>query len=548
MSSLLLLFIFVPVLTGILLALNLLLAVHRPDDSKVSAYECGFSPIYGQTRSPFHVQFYLVGILFLIFDLEILLIYPLAVTLYQVSTYGFWIAIIFFAILTVGFVLEIGTGVLYFTDQKTSLADLRPQDDLQTKNPSPLGNPLSQCIVLGLVLFSNPDCFDLVSSSLTETQTLICLSAPIISVESSKSYFELVSEKDKGQDTNNVYLLAKRHIASGAPTTAETINLVLSEFSITVSQDELDILIGIEKLEISLSTSKDSDSPVFVLSQSLSKLQPNESSNRLVGVYVLTNNVTGEQYVGSSINLVARINRYFSPSVLATEKRAITKSLVKHGIKNFSLEIYVIDPSLFEGKFTFRERDFSLALEQYFIFTKNPALNHIKVAGATPGGPMDENTKLSIKKANSKPLYVYNEDKTILLHISDSSAPILAEFNLCKHTLWKYITNGEALYGKLIFSKDLLSEATVRLTDIQELAQILAEGKLSLNLQNKPNQKISITLIDNETNKEYLFDSLRSASKFTKSFGPSNSRYIGKDKIIKMKSGEFYKGWVMRRD
>lgn len=128
MSSLLLLFIFVPVLTGILLALNLLLAVHRPDSEKVQAYECGFSPIYGQTRSPFHVQFYIVGILFLIFDLEILLIYPLAVTLYQVSIYGFWIFVIFLVVLTVGFVLEIGSGVLYFTSQKSSVANLRPED------------------------------------------------------------------------------------------------------------------------------------------------------------------------------------------------------------------------------------------------------------------------------------------------------------------------------------------------------------------------------------------------------------------------------------
>ena len=111
------------------MALNLLLAVHRPDSEKVQAYECGFSPIYGQTRSPFHVQFYLVGILFLIFDLEILLIYPLAVTLYQISTYGFWIFIVFLLVLTVGFVLEIGSGVLYFTDQKSAVTTLRPDID-----------------------------------------------------------------------------------------------------------------------------------------------------------------------------------------------------------------------------------------------------------------------------------------------------------------------------------------------------------------------------------------------------------------------------------
>ena len=74
MNSLLILFIFIPILVVILLALNLLLAVHRPDTEKLSPYECGFTPIYGQTRSQFSVHFYIVAILFLVFDLEILLL------------------------------------------------------------------------------------------------------------------------------------------------------------------------------------------------------------------------------------------------------------------------------------------------------------------------------------------------------------------------------------------------------------------------------------------------------------------------------------------
>ena len=122
MNNLLMLFIFAPILTIALLGLNVLLAVHRPDESKVSAYECGFSPIYGQTRSPFYIQFYNVAMLFLVFDLEILLLFPIAVTLYQVSTYGFWIAMLFFAVLTIGFVYEIGSGILKFTDQRSSLS------------------------------------------------------------------------------------------------------------------------------------------------------------------------------------------------------------------------------------------------------------------------------------------------------------------------------------------------------------------------------------------------------------------------------------------
>ena len=110
MNNLLMLFIFVPILSGILLILNFFLAPHRPDEAKVSAYECGFSPVYGQTRNVFYINFFLVALLFLIFDLEILLLFPIAVTLYNVSVFGFSVVLIFFTVLTIGFILEIGTG------------------------------------------------------------------------------------------------------------------------------------------------------------------------------------------------------------------------------------------------------------------------------------------------------------------------------------------------------------------------------------------------------------------------------------------------------
>ena len=119
--TMIVLLIFVPILVAILLALNVLLAVHRPDTEKVTPYECGFNPIYGQVRAPFAIQYYLVGILFLIFDLEIAVLYPLAVTLYQVSVYGFWVAMIFLVLLTVGFVYEFGKGALKFTDHRSSI-------------------------------------------------------------------------------------------------------------------------------------------------------------------------------------------------------------------------------------------------------------------------------------------------------------------------------------------------------------------------------------------------------------------------------------------
>ena len=124
MNNLLFIFIFTPILAAVLLGLNILLAPHKPDFAKVSQYECGFAPIPGQTRSTFQIHFMIVALLFLIFDLELLLLFPLAVTLYQVSTFGFAVGLIFFIVLTIGFVLEIGSGAI-------SLANL---DDNKSNN------------------------------------------------------------------------------------------------------------------------------------------------------------------------------------------------------------------------------------------------------------------------------------------------------------------------------------------------------------------------------------------------------------------------------
>lgn len=140
MNAITLLILFVPVLVLILLFVNLLLAVHRPDSEKVTPYECGFSPIYSQTRNPFHISFYLVGILFLVFDLEITLSFPFAVTLYEVSSYGYWVFLIFFAVLTVGFVYEFASGALYFTDKRSSLrnVEIKPSNNPEASHRCPL--------------------------------------------------------------------------------------------------------------------------------------------------------------------------------------------------------------------------------------------------------------------------------------------------------------------------------------------------------------------------------------------------------------------------
>ena len=88
-----------------------LVAKQKPYGEKDSAYECGFEP-FGDARSKFDVRFYLVSILFIIFDLEIAFLFPWAVTLGKIGVYGFWSMVTFLGVLTVGFIYEWRKGAL----------------------------------------------------------------------------------------------------------------------------------------------------------------------------------------------------------------------------------------------------------------------------------------------------------------------------------------------------------------------------------------------------------------------------------------------------
>ena len=92
-------------LASVMVIASYVLARQRPDSEKESAYECGFEA-FDDARSRFDVRFYLVAILFIIFDLEVALLFPWAVALGDIGLYGFWSMMIFLAILTIGFVYE----------------------------------------------------------------------------------------------------------------------------------------------------------------------------------------------------------------------------------------------------------------------------------------------------------------------------------------------------------------------------------------------------------------------------------------------------------
>ncbi|YP_001031210.1 NADH dehydrogenase subunit 3 (mitochondrion) [Amphimedon queenslandica] len=105
------LILFSVVLSTIISGGSYVMGVRHPDSEKVSVYECGFDP-FESARIPFSVRFFLVGILFMIFDLEISYIFPWGVAYSHIGLYGFWIMMLFLVILTGGLIYEWAQGGL----------------------------------------------------------------------------------------------------------------------------------------------------------------------------------------------------------------------------------------------------------------------------------------------------------------------------------------------------------------------------------------------------------------------------------------------------
>ena len=212
----------------------------------------------------------------------------------------------------------------------------------------------------------------------------------------------LIHEVDKGQKTDNLYLLASRHIRAGGNTDIVSINQFLLPYGLSVTDEDLKALVAIESISFNLP-----------LSQSDRSVLNDKLRGDGVVAYIFERNVGKvEQYVGSSINMHKRLSYYFAPSTVQNESRAIMTSFASYGINSHQLHVYPIDPSMYQDALDVRERKLSLAraLEQYYIFKLDPSLNASKLAGGKVTPPIPD-SKL-------QPLYMYNRDGTVLRAIT----------------------------------------------------------------------------------------------------------------------------------
>jgi NADH-ubiquinone oxidoreductase chain 3 len=120
MSSVTFLFVFVAILAVVFLLLNFILAPHNPYQEKYSIFECGFHSFLGQNRTQFGVKFFIFALVYLLLDLEILVIYPYGISVYENGIYGLIVVLIFIGIITAGFVFELGKNALKIDSRQSN--------------------------------------------------------------------------------------------------------------------------------------------------------------------------------------------------------------------------------------------------------------------------------------------------------------------------------------------------------------------------------------------------------------------------------------------
>lgn len=200
---------------------------------------------------------------------------------------------------------------------------------------------------------------------------------------------------------------------------------------------------------------------------------------RGAGVYIWTNLITNEQYVGSSIDLSFRVQSYFFPRALSAT-RAINKNIAKYGIEKFRVSIVVVNFFLRSTELSHLKRTI-LILEQYYIMKLHPSLNMLYVAGGVWSTDITEEQRNIIRKRNSIITYVYLEG--VLIAIAESALALCkitgaSPSKITEYTSVKGDTKSSRLYGKFTITRESPSpETPVNLITETELRAIFNEAR-----------------------------------------------------------------------
>jgi len=345
----------------------------------------------------------------------------------------------------------------------------------------------------------------------------------------------LIHETDKGQKTDNLYLLASRHIRAGGNTDIDSINRFLLPYGLSVTDEDLKALVAIKPVSFNLPLS---ESERLLLNETL--------RGGGVVAYIFERSVGKvEQYVGSSINMRKRLSYYFAPSTTQNESRAIMSSFASYGINTHQLHVYPIDPLMYQDALDVRERKLSLAraLEQYYIFKINPSLNVSKLAGGKVAPPIADSKLL--------PLYMYNREGTVLRAIT-TTRTLLGTGLMSEFTYNKAFYNGKQTMGFML-SRELKDVPHDLLTH-DELIKALIEGKANRYINREkaamiksPNpQAMGVRLTDllDPNKPQFEFTSKTKAHLFTRN--KYTDRTVHKIALsVRGRTSFEFKGWLV---
>nr|YP_009262005.1 NADH dehydrogenase subunit 3 [Chrysoporthe austroafricana]AMX22080.1 NADH dehydrogenase subunit 3 [Chrysoporthe austroafricana] len=498
MSSMTLFILFVNIIAVLFLVLNLLFAPHNPYAEKFSSFECGFHSFLGQNRSQFNIKFFIFGLLFLLFDLEITLIFPFAVSQSTNGLYGLIIVLIFMILITLGFIFELGKGALKM-DSKQNLSDLSRKSTNSTISYLGEGKTNLSCqgglYQLGTAHPNNPRLFSTCMSSTLNRLGMrrysslyskrkdffkkIELSARLDSKLSDKNPFTIVSSFLKKYPYIET---AKNYI------TFELLNSIQGDpkrGNFNTTEAEFDILRNIKPKRFNFPLNEEA-----LKDLKLTLGDKNRGSIK-AGVYIFTNKLNGYCYVGSSTQIAVRLlNNYLGNN---RKNRKIDIILKELKLDNFYLDVYILPDSMLEYKDTSKLKCLVLFLEQYYILYLNPEYNSLKVAGSTLGPEAETLLKMRL-----------NNPRRIKVSFTDISTNVETVYD-------SIIAAGKAL-GKSPsqISEYIRAERNKPFLNKYIIKKIAVELPLKVKSLDKPGTGVEV--LDLTSNEKTNYSSMRKAA------------------------------------
>jgi hypothetical protein len=335
--------------------------------------------------------------------------------------------------------------------------------------------------------------------------------------DNNNSKWKIVFGRAGDQLLQYAHNLAKLFMKTGKKVNVKIIKDILAFAHVKFTDKDLNRLLNSPRIVINDLTDKQLIESLWL------KLGRPRSNIETPGVYIFTHKETGDKYVGSSSDLSTRINFYLNNSIKLRFK-GIGKfvPLIAKDKSKFTLHVISINDNYFPKA--------EMVLEQYFLLDSSFNLNTIRVSN-NPSG------------SNSKPLYMYNRDKSVLYHSSTQQLDFIKQLNIAHTTLTKHLKNGTYYLGKYSFSRELVFTARCLNLSLADLTVQLQKDRIKFN-KNKPLNSSSkpILLIDPTNscnNKEFV--SLGKCVDYMKGLGlPASQKTLTKN----VNTGKLYNGFI----